>query len=128
MLEYVRPEERDAIPSIVANLERRLAAVPRGQSHGDFWAENFMVRDGRLDTVLDWEWAARGALPLLDLFDLIALSRRRVRDLTPGERFTEVLWPLVRAGGDESRGGRTAGHSTCPPTGRRSRALPWPTG
>ena len=101
MLEYVRPEERDAIPSIVANLERRLAAVPRGQSHGDFWAENFMVRDGRLDTVLDWEWAARGALPLLDLFDLIALSRRRVRDLTPGERFTEVLWPLVRAGGDD---------------------------
>jgi aminoglycoside phosphotransferase (APT) family kinase protein len=75
--------------------------VPRGQSHGDFWSENFLVRDGRLDTVLDWEWSARDALPLIDLFDLIALSRRRVKDLTPGERFTEVLWPLVRAGGDE---------------------------
>jgi hypothetical protein len=24
-----------------------------------------------------------------------------VRDFTPGERFTEVLWPLVRNGGEE---------------------------
>ena len=58
--------------------------------------------------MLDWEWAARDALPLLDLFDLIALSRRRVRDLTPGERFTEVLWPLVRAGGNERIAASTA--------------------
>ena len=101
MLEYVHADEREALPSILATLEQRLAAVPRGQSHGDFWSENFLVREGRLATVLDWEWAAQDALPLLDLFDLIALSRRRVRDFTPGERFTEVLWPLVRAGGNE---------------------------
>jgi Phosphotransferase enzyme family len=99
--DYVSAEDRQALPSIVAEVERRLGDVPRGQSHGDFWSENFLVRDGRLDTVLDWEWSARGALPLIDLFDLIALSRRRVKDLTPGERFTEVLWPLVRAGGNE---------------------------
>ncbi|MBN1529704.1 MAG: phosphotransferase [Thermoleophilaceae bacterium] len=101
MADYVSAEDRQALPSIVAEVERRLADVPRGQSHGDFWSENFLVRNGRLDTVLDWEWSGRDALPLLDLFDLIALSRRRVKDLTPGERFTEVLWPLVRAGGDE---------------------------
>ena len=101
MMEYVGAEEREALESILANLERRLADVPRGQSHGDFWAENFLIRDGRLHTVLDWEWAASDALPLIDLFDLIALSRRRVRDFTPGERFTDVLWPLVRAGGNE---------------------------
>jgi hypothetical protein len=101
MLEYVDADERRALPSILARLEERLADVPRGQSHGDFWSENFLVRDGRLATVLDWEWAAHDALPLIDLFDLIALSRRRVRDFTPGERFTEVLWPLVRAGGNE---------------------------
>ncbi len=101
MADYVSADDRQALPSIVAEVERRLADVPRGQSHGDFWSENFLVVDGRLDTVLDWEWAARDALPLIDLFDLIALSRRRVKDLTPGERFTEVLWPLVRAGGNE---------------------------
>ena len=101
MMEYVGEQEREALPSILARLEERLAGVPRGQSHGDFWAENFLVREGRLATVLDWEWAAQEALPLLDLFDLIALSRKRVRDLTPGERFTEVLWPLVRNGGNE---------------------------
>ena len=38
MLEYVGAEEREALPSIVAKLERRLADVPRGQSHGDFWS------------------------------------------------------------------------------------------
>ena len=101
MADYVSADDRQALPSIVAEVERRLADVPRGQSHGDFWSENFLVVDGKLDTVLDWEWAARDALPLIDLFDLIALSRRRVKDLTPGERFTEVLWPLVRAGGNE---------------------------
>ena len=51
--------------------------------------------------MLDWEWAARSALPAIDLFDMIALSRRRVRDFTPGERLTEVLLPLARSGGDE---------------------------
>jgi hypothetical protein len=101
MADYVSAEDRQALPSIVAGVEERLAGVRHGQSHGDFWSENFLVREGRLETVLDWEWAARDALPLLDLFDPIALSRRRVRDFTPGERFTEVLWPLVRAGGDE---------------------------
>ncbi|HEU0023647.1 MAG TPA: phosphotransferase [Thermoleophilaceae bacterium] len=101
MHEYLDATETEQLDSIVAELERRLGRVPRGQSHGDFWSENLLVRDGRLATVLDWEWAAREALPLLDLFDLIALSRRRVRDLPPGERFTEVLWPLARAGGNE---------------------------
>jgi hypothetical protein len=98
---YLDADERAALTPIVQALERRLEGVPRGQSHGDFWRENLLVRGGRLATVLDWEWAARGALPMLDLFDLIALSRRRLRDFTPGERFTDVLWPLARAGGDE---------------------------
>ena len=52
MADYVSAEDRQALPSIVAEVERRLADVPRGQSHGDFWSENFLVRDGRLDTVL----------------------------------------------------------------------------
>jgi len=101
MLEYLDTAEREQLAAVVEGLERRLGDLPRGQSHGDFWSENLLVRDGRLATVLDWEWSVRGALPLLDLFDMIALSRRRLRDFTPGERLTEVLLPLARAGGDE---------------------------
>jgi hypothetical protein len=101
MGEYVDDAERSRLDSIAATLERRLDGVPRGQSHGDYWSENMLVEGGVIATVLDWEWAAREALPLLDLFDLIALSRRRVRDLPPGERFTEVLRPLARQGGND---------------------------
>ncbi len=98
---YIDSGERSAMESVVRNLEQRLAGVPRGQGHGDFWGQNLLVERGRLATVLDWEWAARNALPAIDLFDMIALSRRRVRDFTPGERLTEVLLPLARSGGDD---------------------------
>jgi len=98
---YIDSGERSAMESVVSNLERRLAGVPRGQGHGDFWGQNLLVERGRLATVLDWEWATRNALPAIDLFDMIALSRRRVRDFTPGERLTEVLLPLARSGGDD---------------------------
>ena len=98
---YVDSGERAALESVVGTLERRLDGIPRGLGHGDFWGENLLVEHGRLATVLDWEWAARNALPVIDLFDMIALSRRRVRDFTPGERFTEVLLPLARSGGHE---------------------------
>ena len=129
MADYVSAEDRQALPSIVAEVERRLADVPRGQSHGDYWSENFLVRDGQLDTVLlDWEWSARDALPLIDLFDLIALSRRRVKDLTPGERFTEVLWPRLCARAATSASSSTAALSVSRPTSRRSRAWRSPTG
>jgi hypothetical protein len=101
MHDYLDAGRRAALPGIVERLDARLAHVPRGFGHGDFWSENLLVRDGRVASVLDWEWSARRALPLLDLFDLIALSRRRVRDFTPGERLTEVLLPLVREGRSE---------------------------
>ncbi len=98
---YIDSGERAAMESVASTLERRLAGVPRGLGHGDFWGQNLLVERGKLVTVLDWEWAARSALPVIDLFDMIALSRRRVRDFTPGERLTEVLLPLARAGGDD---------------------------
>jgi len=98
---HVPPEQRAFLRSLGRELEKRLSGVPLGASHGDFWNENLMVHRGRLSAVLDWEWAEIEALPMLDLMDLIALSPRRTRALPPGTRFTRIIWPLARAGGDE---------------------------
>ena len=46
MADYVSADDRQALPSIVAEVERRLADAPRGQSHGDFWSENFLGSTG----------------------------------------------------------------------------------
>jgi hypothetical protein len=90
-----------ALERIASALLERLAAIPLGWAHGDFWAENLLVRRGRLHAVVDWDWARPHGLPVLDLMDLVALSRRRIRDVPPGRRLLETLWPPARAGGDE---------------------------
>ena len=66
----------------------RLADLTLGWGHGDFWQENLLTDGERLVAVLDWDTATPASLPMLDLMDLIALSRRRDRGLTPGPR-----WP-----------------------------------
>lgn len=61
-----------------ADLERRIAAVGREHPdqlagddavHGDFHHENFLVRDGRITGVIDWDGAGRGDRR----FDLVTL-------------------------------------------------------
>jgi hypothetical protein len=75
--------------------------LPTVVGHGDFWRENLIVRRGRLRAVLDWEWAGKDDLPLLDYLDLVGhLGFRRSRALQPGPTFTEMVWPLVQRGGD----------------------------
>ena len=96
---HVRDPAR--LERIGARLEEQLAAVPRGWQHGDFWASNLLVVDGRLASVLDWDSAARRALPLLDLLHLIGHGDRDKRRLSHGTRCAERLWPLARSGGDE---------------------------
>jgi peptidoglycan/xylan/chitin deacetylase (PgdA/CDA1 family) len=82
-------------------VESRIEGIPLGGGHGDFWSKNLIVDGGELRAVLDWEWAARDCLPLLDLMDLTAqLGLRRSRGLPPGPNFLEVLWPLAQDGGD----------------------------
>lgn len=78
----------------------RLADLTLGWGHGDFWQENLLTDGERLVAVLDWDTATPASLPMLDLMDLIALSRRRDRGLTPGPRLAGVLLPLIRAGED----------------------------
>jgi aminoglycoside phosphotransferase (APT) family kinase protein len=83
-----------------AELAARLAEVTPVWCHGDFWPGNFLLRDGRLVAVLDWDAATPQGLPLTDVLHLIALGDRRVRRLPHGRRCAERLWPLARAGND----------------------------
>ncbi|MDP8910335.1 MAG: polysaccharide deacetylase family protein [Chloroflexota bacterium] len=91
---------------LVERLRREVTArthgLPVGGGHGDFWSQNLMVHGGRLRAVVDWEWASTDSLPLLDLLDFwTEMGGGGRRGLPPGVGFTEVLWPLVRRGGDE---------------------------
>jgi hypothetical protein len=99
---HVGSEERSMLRHVHREIADRVGGLPLGGGHGDFWRENLIVERGRLRAVLDWEWAGRDSLPLLDYMDLVGhLVFRRSRALQPGPTFTEVLWPLAKRGGDE---------------------------
>ena len=103
MLEVLAEEdERAAVRRVGAEIETRVGDLRGGIGHGDFWHENLLERDGDLIGVVDWEWCSRDALPMIDLFDFLALSQGRVNQPTPGVRFTALLWPLSRAGRPET--------------------------
>jgi aminoglycoside phosphotransferase (APT) family kinase protein len=69
--------------------------VPRGVAHGDFWAENLLVADGRLRGVVDWSGAGAGRLPLLDLYHLLV---DRAEGMI-GDAIVSWLLPAVASGG-----------------------------
>ncbi|HWC28156.1 MAG TPA: aminoglycoside phosphotransferase family protein, partial [Solirubrobacteraceae bacterium] len=91
----------ERLQRLADGLAERLAAVPLGWAHGDFWPQNLLVRSQRLTAVIDWDDAAAGRLPLLDLLDLRGVSDPGTRRLTPGPRLERVLLPLARRSGDE---------------------------
>jgi len=98
---HVGSDERGNLRRVYREVINRVSDLPTGVGHGDFWRENLIVRRGRLRAVLDWEWAGKDDLPLLDYLDLVGhLGFRRSRALQPGPTFTEMVWPLVQRGGD----------------------------
>jgi aminoglycoside phosphotransferase (APT) family kinase protein len=99
--QYARPQARPTLARVERELARRLATVPLGWGHGDFWSGNLLApRRPGLTAVVDWDAADPRALPLLDLLHVTGLASTRLRRLTLGERCVDVLWPLARAGGD----------------------------
>ena len=96
-----RPEHRDAVLELGSNLDAELSELPRGFGHGDFWTRNLLVTGDRLGAVIDWDSAAPGSLPLLDLMHLtLSAQREKTREYL-GEAVVRHQLPWAAAGGDE---------------------------
>jgi aminoglycoside phosphotransferase (APT) family kinase protein len=96
-----RTEHRDAVLELGSNLDAELSELPRGFGHGDFWTRNLLVTGGRLGAVIDWDSAAPGSLPLLDLLHLtLSALREKTREYL-GEALVRYQLPWAAAGGDE---------------------------
>lgn len=97
---FCPPPEAAAIVSLGGRLDARLADVPRGFAHGDFFHGNLLVEGDRLVGVVDWDASGPGRLPLLDLLHLRHMSERRPSDLDWGPALIEHLLPWAHGGSD----------------------------
>jgi Phosphotransferase enzyme family len=91
-----------AAHEVAGALERSLAGVERCFAHGDFFSGNLLAEGGRLSGVVDWDSAAPGRLPLLDLLHLLLTRAGALADDEWGNAVLERLLPLARAGGDDA--------------------------
>ena len=95
------PADAERVIALGRQLDAGLAALPRGFGHGDFWAPNLLVRHGRLSGVVDWDSAAPGRLPAIDLLHLeLTAERERKREYI-GEGVTRHHLAWARGGGDD---------------------------
>jgi hypothetical protein len=96
------PGDARKVRTLAEALERRLADLPRGFAHGDFFHGNLLVTGDRLTGVVDWEAAGEGRLPLLDLLHLRLTSFTEMGETDWGPVLVRHLLPWAQAGGDES--------------------------
>ena len=94
---HATPEGRATLERIAATLPERLALVPRGWGHGDFWRANVLARGGRLAWVLDWDTARSDDLAGFDLLDLLDAKGAT----TIGARLHAAVLPAVSGRVDE---------------------------
>lgn len=95
------PSAAAELREVAARLERKLASVPRGFAHGDFFAGNLLVEEGRLTGVVDWDAAGPGRLVLLDLLHLLLTRTGPFADHQWGGALLDRLLPLAH-GRDET--------------------------
>jgi aminoglycoside phosphotransferase (APT) family kinase protein len=94
-------DQGEAIRSLAEGLEGRLADLPRGFGHGDFWSGNLLTEKGRLVGVVDWMAATADRLPLCDLIHLRLSARRWAKNEPLGGLLVDEVLPWARAGADE---------------------------
>jgi peptidoglycan/xylan/chitin deacetylase (PgdA/CDA1 family)/aminoglycoside phosphotransferase (APT) family kinase protein len=92
----------ERLEALGEQLDAALAYLPRGFSHGDFFAGNLLVDEDRLSGVIDWDGGGAGALPLLDLLQLRLSQARSVPDEDWGASVVGFLLPWARGPIDPS--------------------------
>lgn len=90
-----------AVQALGRRLDDELADTRRGFGHGDFFAGNVLVEDGKLAGVIDWDAGGPGRLPLLDLLHLRYHAEHVPSDDGWGPGVLRHLIPWARSGGDE---------------------------
>ncbi len=100
--EVCRPDSAGVARKLARDLERTLAAVPRGFGHGDFFHGNLLAEGDRLSGVLDWDAGGPGRLPLLDLCHLQLTRVDYGGDEQWGRAVLDRLLPSARDGGDDA--------------------------
>jgi len=95
------PSEADAVLELAARIDRDLADVPRGFTHGDFHRGNLLLEGGRLVGVIDWDAADAHRLAFLDLLHLRVSSDRVLSGQEWGPTILRHLLPWARGGGGE---------------------------
>lgn len=65
----VTDNQADGLRELAAVLARALAAEPVSLVHGDLYAENILVRNGRV-FIIDWSWFTTIGVPTMDLASL----------------------------------------------------------
>jgi aminoglycoside phosphotransferase (APT) family kinase protein len=93
-------EQGQAIRALADRLEGRLADLPRGFGHGDFWSGNLLTESGRLVGVVDWMAATTDRLPLCDFIHLRVSARRWAKNEPLGGLLVDEVLPWARAGAD----------------------------
>jgi Phosphotransferase enzyme family len=79
-----------------------LARLPAVLGHGDLWAANLLVADGRLRGVVDWDGWHPSSVPGVDLLHLVGIARAFAGHQTIAQVVREQPWRdplLARAAG-----------------------------
>lgn len=90
-----------AVEELAVSAADVVADLPRGYGHGDFWHHNLLVSaSGELAAVVDWDSAASGRLPFLDLMHLVTSQQQLPGPHNWGRAVVEALLPWAAGGGD----------------------------
>lgn len=89
-------QSHQTLARIGARLEHAFVGrrLPLARVHGDLWPGNLLTQaDGRLSGLLDWDRSVAADLPLLDVWHLLAYTRKLVRRSEMGQELLEYVLP-----------------------------------
>lgn len=101
MASHLEPAAVSLLSGITDRILDSVRDVSTGFGHGDLWPANLLIDDDELKAVLDWDWAARQSLPMLDAMELWAMTTGSSSAVEPGPRALDLLLPFARDGFDE---------------------------
>ena len=86
------PESAAKIREVNSRIETTLKRLPGVTRHGDFWAGNFLVDEGRLVGIVDWAAWHDSAVPGTDLLHLSAAEKKKGGRGELGETWKTKPW------------------------------------